>query len=59
MADVSAEAGEAAAAACRDAFFYNNAGIMPADDASILETEPRAWDHVLDVNATAAYVTPE
>src|SRR5438046_10029852 len=61
VADVSAEAGEAAAGACRDAFFqkvdvtdpesveamygatveryggidvlYNNAGIMPADDA--------------------------
>src|SRR6476619_1864842 len=22
---------------------YNNAGIMPADDASILDTEPEAW----------------
>jgi NAD(P)-dependent dehydrogenase (short-subunit alcohol dehydrogenase family) len=84
VADVSAEAGEAAAAACRDAFFqevdvtdpgsveamyaatveryggidvlYNNAGIMPADDASIFETEPEAWDRVLDVNAKGVYL---
>src|SRR3989442_9832649 len=72
VADVSPEAGEQTAAACRDAFFhavdvadprsvealyadvaercgeidvlYNNAGIMPADDDSILVTEPDAWD---------------
>ncbi len=84
VADVSAEAGEAAAGACRDAFFqkvdvtdpesveamygatveryggidvlYNNAGIMPADDASVLETEPDAWDRVLDVNAKGVYL---
>ncbi len=62
VADLSAEAGEAAAGACRDAFFqkidvlYNNAGIMPADDASVLETEPDAWDRVLDVNAKGVYL---
>ena len=84
VADVSAEAGEAAAAACREAFFqqvdvtdpasveamyaatveryggvdvlYNNAGIMPADDASVLETEPDAWERVLDVNAKGVYL---
>ena len=84
VADVSAEAGEVAAEACREAFFqkvdvtdpdsveamyaatvdryggidvlYNNAGIMPADDASILETEPDAWDRVLDVNAKGVYL---
>ena len=84
VADVSAEAGEAVAGACRDAFFqkvdvtdpesveamygatveryggidvlYNNAGIMPADDASVLETEPDAWDRVLDVNAKGVYL---
>jgi NAD(P)-dependent dehydrogenase (short-subunit alcohol dehydrogenase family) len=35
---------------------YNNAGIMPADDASILETDPQAWDRVLDVNAKGVYL---
>jgi NAD(P)-dependent dehydrogenase (short-subunit alcohol dehydrogenase family) len=84
VADVSAEQGEEAAAACREAFFqqvdvadpasveamyaatadryggvdvlYNNAGIMPAEDASILETKPDAWDRVLDVNAKGVYL---
>jgi NAD(P)-dependent dehydrogenase (short-subunit alcohol dehydrogenase family) len=84
VADVSAEAGEETAAACREAFFqqvdvsdpvsveamyeatvdryggvdvlYNNAGIMPADDASVLDTEPDAWDRVLDVNAKGVYL---
>jgi NAD(P)-dependent dehydrogenase (short-subunit alcohol dehydrogenase family) len=35
---------------------YNNAGIMPADDASVLETEPEAWERVLDVNAKGVYL---
>jgi len=35
---------------------YNNAGIMPADDASILETEPDAWDRVQAVNAKGVYL---
>jgi NAD(P)-dependent dehydrogenase (short-subunit alcohol dehydrogenase family) len=35
---------------------YNNAGIMPADDASILETEPDAWQRVHDVNAKGVYL---
>jgi len=35
---------------------YNNAGIMPADDASILDTAPEAWDRVLDVNAKGVYL---
>jgi NAD(P)-dependent dehydrogenase (short-subunit alcohol dehydrogenase family) len=35
---------------------YNNAGIMPADDASILDTVPAAWDRVLDVNAKGVYL---
>ena len=84
VADVSAEAGEATAAACSEAFFqevdvadpdsveamyaataeryggidvlYNNAGIMPAEDASVLDTEPEAWDRVLEVNAKGVYL---
>jgi NAD(P)-dependent dehydrogenase (short-subunit alcohol dehydrogenase family) len=35
---------------------YNNAGIMPADDASVLETAPDAWDRVPDVNAKAVFL---
>jgi NAD(P)-dependent dehydrogenase (short-subunit alcohol dehydrogenase family) len=35
---------------------YNNAGIMPSDDASILDTEPDAWDRVQDVNAKGVYL---
>src|SRR5207237_10257885 len=31
---------------------YNNAGIMPADDASVLDTELEAWNRVQAVNAT-------
>ena len=84
VADVSAEAGQEAADACREAFFqqvdvtepasveamyaataeryggvdvlYNNAGIMPADDASVLDTEPDAWERVLDVNAKGVFL---
>ena len=29
---------------------YNNAGISPADDASVLETSVEAWDRVQAVN---------
>jgi NAD(P)-dependent dehydrogenase (short-subunit alcohol dehydrogenase family) len=36
---------------------YNNAGIMPADDASILDTAPEAWDRVVDVNAKGVYLS--
>jgi NAD(P)-dependent dehydrogenase (short-subunit alcohol dehydrogenase family) len=35
---------------------YNNAGIMPADDASILDTGPDAWQRVQDVNAKGVYL---
>ena len=35
---------------------YNNAGIMPPDDASILDTEPEAWDRVQDVNAKGVFL---
>ncbi len=35
---------------------YNNAGIMPADDDSILTTEPEAWDRVQAVNTRGVYL---
>jgi NAD(P)-dependent dehydrogenase (short-subunit alcohol dehydrogenase family) len=35
---------------------YNNAGIMPAEDSSILETEGAAWDRVQDVNTKGVYL---
>ncbi|MGH3012743.1 MAG: glucose 1-dehydrogenase [Gaiellaceae bacterium] len=35
---------------------YNNAGIMPAEDASILETELEAWQRVQDVNTKGVFL---
>src|SRR5204862_625526 len=35
---------------------YNNAGIMPADDSSVLDTAPEAWERVLDVNAKGVFL---
>jgi NAD(P)-dependent dehydrogenase (short-subunit alcohol dehydrogenase family) len=57
----SAESVEALYRATRERYggidvLYNNAGIMPPDDASILETAPEAWDRVQDVNAKGVYL---
>jgi NAD(P)-dependent dehydrogenase (short-subunit alcohol dehydrogenase family) len=35
---------------------YNNAGVSPADDASILETTVEAWQRVQDVNAKGVFL---
>jgi NAD(P)-dependent dehydrogenase (short-subunit alcohol dehydrogenase family) len=35
---------------------YNNAGIMPDDDASILDTEVDAWQRVQDVNVRGVFL---
>jgi NAD(P)-dependent dehydrogenase (short-subunit alcohol dehydrogenase family) len=35
---------------------YNNAGIMPADDVSVLETSVEAWQRVQDVNAKGVFL---
>jgi NAD(P)-dependent dehydrogenase (short-subunit alcohol dehydrogenase family) len=35
---------------------YNNAGISPAEDASILETDLAAWERVQAVNARGVYL---
>jgi NAD(P)-dependent dehydrogenase (short-subunit alcohol dehydrogenase family) len=84
IADLDVDAGEDAAAQCRDAFFqrvdvsddasvaelyqvvaqrcgginvlYNNAGIMPADDASVLDTSVEAWDRVQSVNTRGVFL---
>jgi NAD(P)-dependent dehydrogenase (short-subunit alcohol dehydrogenase family) len=35
---------------------YNNAGISPADDASVLETSVEAWDRVQAVNTKGVFL---
>jgi NAD(P)-dependent dehydrogenase (short-subunit alcohol dehydrogenase family) len=35
---------------------YNNAGIMPGDDESILDTSAEAWQRVQDVNTKGVYL---
>ena len=35
---------------------YNNAGISPSDDASILDTDEEAWQRVQDVNQKGVFV---
>jgi NAD(P)-dependent dehydrogenase (short-subunit alcohol dehydrogenase family) len=35
---------------------YNNAGIMPGDDASVLETDPDAFQRVQDVNTKGVFL---
>jgi NAD(P)-dependent dehydrogenase (short-subunit alcohol dehydrogenase family) len=35
---------------------YNNAGISPPDDASVLETSVDAWQHVQDVNTKGVFL---
>jgi NAD(P)-dependent dehydrogenase (short-subunit alcohol dehydrogenase family) len=35
---------------------YNNAGIMPAADTSVVETSEATWDKVLDVNLKSAFL---
>ena len=35
---------------------YNNAGIMPEDDASVIDTSEEAWQRVQDVNTKGVYL---
>jgi NAD(P)-dependent dehydrogenase (short-subunit alcohol dehydrogenase family) len=35
---------------------YNNAGISPSDDASVLETSVEAWQRVQDINAKGVFL---
>jgi NAD(P)-dependent dehydrogenase (short-subunit alcohol dehydrogenase family) len=56
--EASVEAMYAAAAARFGGIdvLYNNAGISPADDASILETDLDAWERVQAVNTRGVYL---
>ena len=60
--DVSDEASvQAMYAAAAERFggidvLYNNAGISPADDASVLETDLEAWERVQAVNTRGVYL---
>jgi NAD(P)-dependent dehydrogenase (short-subunit alcohol dehydrogenase family) len=35
---------------------YNNAGVMPAGDESVVDTDETVWKHVLRVNATGVFL---
>ncbi len=35
---------------------YNNAGIMPAEDTSVIETSEETWGNVLDVNLKSIFL---
>ena len=60
--DVAEETGVAAMMAATAARFggidvlYNNAGISPDDDASVLDTSIEAWDRVQDVNTKGVFL---
>jgi NAD(P)-dependent dehydrogenase (short-subunit alcohol dehydrogenase family) len=36
---------------------YNNAGIMPDEDTSVVETDEATWERVLDVNLKSIFLT--
>jgi NAD(P)-dependent dehydrogenase (short-subunit alcohol dehydrogenase family) len=35
---------------------YNNAGIMPADDAGVTDLSEASWDRILDINLKSAFL---
>jgi NAD(P)-dependent dehydrogenase (short-subunit alcohol dehydrogenase family) len=54
--DVQRMYGEAADSFGGIDVLFNNAGISPSDDASILETELEAWQRVQDVNLKSVFL---
>lgn len=35
---------------------YNNAGIMPTEDRSVIETSEETWDKIMDINLKSAFL---
>ncbi|GHO89867.1 SDR family NAD(P)-dependent oxidoreductase [Dictyobacter formicarum] len=35
---------------------YNNAGIMPAADTSVIDTSEETWEHIMDVNLKSTFL---
>jgi NAD(P)-dependent dehydrogenase (short-subunit alcohol dehydrogenase family) len=55
-ADVRRMIGEGAAQFGRLDVLYNNAGIMPDEDSSVVETSEETWQRVLDVNLKSIFL---
>jgi NAD(P)-dependent dehydrogenase (short-subunit alcohol dehydrogenase family) len=55
-ADVKRVMGEAVKAFGALHVLYNNAGIFPNDDHSVVDTEEKVWDKVLAVNVKGVYL---
>ncbi len=54
--DVKALVGAAIDEFGRIDVLYNNAGIMPEKDTSVVETSVETWDQVLDINLRSAFL---
>lgn len=54
--DVRRAVAEAVAAFGRLHVLYNNAGIFPADDHSVVDTDEKVWDKVLAVNVKGVFL---
>lgn len=55
-ADVQRLVAETLEAYGRIDVLYNNAGIMPAEDTSVLETSEETWQRIMDVNLKSAFL---
>jgi len=55
-ADVKRVVDTAIASYGRIDVLYNNAGIMPAEDTSVVQTAEATWDRVLDINLKSAFL---
>jgi NAD(P)-dependent dehydrogenase (short-subunit alcohol dehydrogenase family) len=55
-ADVARMVGEGVARFGKLNVLYNNAGIMPEADTSVIETTEETWDEILDVNLKSIFL---